>query len=291
MNTDPRETPNYQGYPPQEGGPSNPPPPSGYPPPQQGAYPPPPPSGYPPPPPGGPVYPGYQGYPTYQGYPPQGGAYGGPYGAAPPQNPVPAGLNGLIQKYINVTTKPGVASFWNELPTANWADVWLPLILLGVVQAIFGTIAGLYSPTDITVPSAAGGTRTIHIGAATHWGSIIGTPLGFFIGMGILFLFAKMFGGTGTFLQQSYASSLFYVPLGVAAAVLGLIPVLGGFAGFVLGIYEIVLNIFAIAASHRLSTGKATAMVLLPLAILLVVACIAVIALAALIASALNGTR
>jgi hypothetical protein len=282
MNTDPRETPSPQGFPPQQSDPSYPPPPGSYPPPGAGYAPP---GTYPPPPPWG------TGAPGYQGYPPPGAPYGGPYGALPPQNPAPAGFNGLIQKYINVTTRPGVASFWNELPTANWSDVWLPLIGLGLLQAITGAIAALYQKFDITVPSASGGSRTLHIGATTHWGAIIGTPLGFFILMGILFLFARMFGGTGTFLQQSYAASLYYVPLQALSAVLGLIPFLGGVAQLAVAIYSIVLAIFAIAASHRLTTGKATAVVLLPGAILLALACILIIALAAALAATLNGVR
>jgi hypothetical protein len=177
------------------------------------------------------------------------------------------------------------------LPTANWRDIWLSVIALGVLSAITGGIAALYTVTTFQVPGANGATNTIRIPASAGWGSIIGVPLGFFIGAGILFLCAKIFGGTGTFLHHSYALMLFYVPIQGVIAILGLIPVLGGIAAFALGIYEIVLSVFAISASHRLTIGKSVATVLLPLAVGLVLACGLAFILAAAIAAALNGAR
>ena len=74
-------------------------------------------------------------------------------------------------------------------------------------------------------------------------------PVAFFIGVAILFVVAKIFGGTNTFLEQSYAMALFYVPIQAVVAILGLVPFFGGLAAFVLGIYEIVLAVFAISFS------------------------------------------
>lgn len=292
----------YQGYPPspygQQGTPGYPPPPPGggqeYPPPPgyQGApgYPPPP----PPPPPG--YQPGYQGYQGYQAYPGGAaamgayGAYGAPY--APTQPPQPAGWAGLPQKWLNVTTRPGVTSFVNELPTANWRDIWLPLIGLAVLAAITGAIAGLYTPNNITVPDAqTGGTRVIHLPAGSGAGSLIGVPLGFFIAAGVLFVCAKIFGGSGSFLHQAYAMSLYWVPLEGITAIAGLIPVLGGIVSFVVGIYMIVEAVFAIAASHRISTGRATAAVLLPVIVAVLLACALIVLFIGLIAAAVNGGR
>jgi hypothetical protein len=143
------------------------------------------------------------------GYPPPPGGYPPPYGM-PQQAPVPAGLNGLFRKWINVTTRPGAASFAIELPTANWGDIWLSIIGLGVLTAITGAIGALYLPVT-AVPIAGNMTpayrqvfeQMFHRSPAAAFGNIIGVPIGFFIGVGILFLFAKMFGGTGTFLQQA----------------------------------------------------------------------------------------
>ena len=237
------------------------------------------------PPPAGPYSP-YSGYGSPGSPPPTGGAYAAPLG-----QPVPAGMRDIWQKWVNVTTKPGVASFAQELPTANWRDIWLSLIGLGILTAITGAIAALYTNQNITIPRTDGTSTTIHIPAGVSWFTIIGVPLGFFIGAGILFLVAKIFGGTGTFLEQSYAMMLYYVPIQAVTAVLGLLPILGGLASFVLAIYEIVLAVFAISASQRLSTGKSVAVVLLPAAIVLLLACVLLVVFIAAIAAIINGTR
>jgi hypothetical protein len=218
--------------------------------------------------------------------------------------PVPAGINGLWQKFINVTTKPGAQSFTNELPTANWSDIWLALIGFGVVEAITGFISSFYTRVAFqaaNTPVFSGlpadqqqALDRILSGAgsgAGAFGAIIWVPLGFFIGMGILFVSAKIFGGAGAFLQQAYAFMLYYVPINGLGAVLGLVPILGGFAGFLLWIYSIVLAVFAMMASQRLSGGRAVAAVLLPAAIVALLVCgiltIIIVALATLI----NGAR
>jgi hypothetical protein len=247
-------------------------------PPPSGVYgTPPPPGSYGGPPPNSPY--------GYAGPPPAGGTYAAPLGP-----PVPAGMGNIVQKWINVTTKPGVASFAQELPTANWADIWISLIGLGVLSAITGAIVALYTNQTFSVPQADGTTTTIHVPAASGVFSIIGVPLGFFIGVAILFVVAKIFGGVGTFLQQSYAMMLYYVPIQIVTAVLGLIPVFGGLAAFVLGIYEIVLSVFAIAASHRLSIGKSVAVVLIPAIVVFLLVCGLIVVLAAAIAAAINAS-
>lgn len=229
--------------------------------------------------------------------PPPGGAYGGAAGgagtygaayAAPLGQPVPAGMSHIWQKWVNVTTKPGVASFNQELPTANWSDIWISLIALGILSAITGAIASLYTIQNISIPQGNGTTTTVHIPAGVSWFTIIWVPLGFFIGVAILFLVAKIFGGTGTFLRQSYAMALFYVPIQAVTALLGLLPVLGGIASIALGIYEIVLAVFAIAASQRLTVGKSVAVVLLPAAIVLFFTCAALVVFAAILATTFN---
>lgn len=248
-------------------------------------------SGEAPPPSGGAgpngSYRSYGPYGTPGGPPATGGAYA--YAAAGP--PQPAGIGAIWQKWINVTTRPGVASFTQELPTANWRDIWLTLIGLGILSAITGAIAALYTGQTVQIPRADGTMTTVHVPAGASWFTIITVPLAFFVGVAILFVIAKIFGGTGTFLAQSYAMALFYVPIQGVIAILGLVPFLGGLAAFVLGIYEIILAVFAIAASQRLSIGRSVAVVLLPAVIVFLLLCGLIVALAAIIAAALNGSH
>jgi len=233
------------------------------------------------------------------------GPYGGPYGpsgappptggtyayTAPPGRPVPAGLGTIWQKWLNVTTRPSVASFSQELPTANWRDIWITLIGLGVLSAITGAISSLYTTQTYTIPQANGTTTVIRIPAGVSWLTVITVPLAFFVGVAILYVVAKIFRGRGTFLEQSYAQALYYVPIQGVIAILGLLPILGGLAALVLGIYEIVLSVFAIAASHKLTVGTSVIVVLLPAIIVLFVICALAVLFAAILAATLGGSQ
>ena len=135
-----------------------------------------------------------------------------------------------------MTTKPGAQSFTNELPTANWGDIWIALIGLGVITAVTGFIRSLYVQAALAAgnpmfsglsPQQQQALDRIFSSTGSgvgNFGAIIWVPIGFFIGMGILFVSAKIFGGTGSFLQQAYSFMLYYVPINALGAVLGLIP-------------------------------------------------------------------
>jgi hypothetical protein len=109
--------------------------------------------------------------------------------------------------------------------------------------------------------------------------------------MGILFVSAKIFGGSGSFLDQSYAFMLYTVPLNGLGAIIGLIPILGGFVSFLLGIYSIVLAVFAMMASQRLDGGRAVAAVLLPAAIVTLLVCGLLTVLVIALATLINGVH
>jgi Yip1-like protein len=212
--------------------------------------------------------------------------------------PIPPGFGNLFQKWLKVTTKPSVQSFAEEVPTANWGDVWISLLLLGVVTAIAGfigaSIAGSidYSQYFSQLPPEQQRlfSSFLHAAPAASFGSIILVPLGFFIGQAILFVSAKIFKGTGRFVDQSYAYALFYVPVSGVSAILGIIPVFGRIASALLGIYGIVLAVMSLAASQRLSIGRAIGAIILPAVVIAVLICGCIFAFVAIILSATHPT-
>ncbi len=224
----------------------------------------------------------------------QSSGYGAAYGI-PPATPLPLGeaLRQLPQQYIKVLTKPGAQTFAEEMGKADWGIVWVQLLIYAVIGAILSFLATLTNPR--TVSTTTGSSSSISpatiqaITAGASLFTIILIPVGFFIGVGVIYLFAKMFGGEGSFLQQAYTTLLFSVPIGIITSLLGLIPIVGTIGGL-LGIYSIVLNIFSVMAVHRLSGGKATAAVLLPGAILLLLVCVGLIILIAVVAAAVRQT-
>lgn len=302
MSMDPNEGANQQDAPRPEAS-GDYPPPGAYPPPS-GAFPPPPPGyplpqGYPPPssgyPPPGAYPPPSAGYPPPgSGYPPPGTGYPPPGYAPPgytpplpprfaPEPPLPGGFGHLFQKWVRVTTKPGAQTFATEMQTANWGDVWIGLLLFAAVAAVFIfaflelvrgiLVSSLSGNPEITPDQIQAITQVFTFLPAVSLVAFVAVPVQFFIGSGIYWLIARAFGGTGTFKDQTYAYSLWYVPVEIVALLLGLIPFVGGLISAGLGIYGIVLAVYSIMASHHLSGGKATAVILLPAAIVFVLVC------------------
>ena len=239
------------------------------------------------------------GQPGY-GAPPTG--YGAPgyeqpsaaFGYAP-QAPRPWGqaLQELPGQYIKILTKPGALSFIEEQPKATWGMVWTQLLIIGLIGTIVGII-GLAFGAAMMAGLAGGGAGTayammssVFIGSGSVY-AIITTIIGFFIVVGIQYLLAKAFHGNGTFVQQGYNYLLFYTPIAVISSILGLIPILGGLIGAALGIYGLVLNVFSIMAAHRLSGGKATWVVLIPILAIILLALLCTVLLVALFASAFH---
>jgi hypothetical protein len=245
------------------------------------------------PPPQGPY--GQPQAPYGYGAPPQ-GPYGAPYqepgyGMPPVQAaPLPLGeaIRQLPNQYIRVLTKPSAATFAAEQGKAAWNIVWIQLLGVAIITAALFfllfqlTLPGMLSSNNVP-PSSIAALEAFPLGFALF--VIVLYPLFFFIGTGIQYLIARAFGGQGTFVAHGYSSLLYSAPIGVVSLLLELIPILGPLAGSALGIYAIVLNVFMIMGVHRMSGGKATLVVLLPIIVLFVIGCVSFIILISVIAS------
>ncbi len=115
-------------------------------------------------------------------------------------------------------------------------------------------------------------------------GTLIMTPLSFFIGSGVQYLGARIFGGSGDFKSHLYLLALIQVPvtiLGGVTSLLAFIPIIGyvaGLAGFGLSIFALILTVRAIKVVHHLPTGRAVAgMIVLPIIVALILGCLLVI--------------
>ena len=171
--------------------------------------------------------------------------------------------------------------------------VWIQLLaialigtILGFIRAAIGLAASSFSTTSGFNPNAI---LALSVGGSTF--SFISIPVSFFILVGIQYLLAKAFQGQGRFLTQGYTTLLYQTPIYIISFVIGLIPIFGGLIGAVLYIYSIVLNVFAIMAVHRLSGGKATAVVLIPIIVLFLLLFICIIAVAALFVAAFKSAN
>ncbi|HWS82691.1 MAG TPA: YIP1 family protein [Ktedonobacteraceae bacterium] len=213
------------------------------------------------------------------------------YAYPPPQAtplPLEQAIKDLPSQYIKVLTKPSADTFAQEMGKASWNIVWAQLIGYAVVSAILSYIVSLIMPNPFsTMGSTTSNPIMIQL---IHWGFTLGlTPviiISFFIGTGIRYLIAKAFRGQGTFLAQGYTDLLFSVPLSILSILVSWVPLLSGLVAFGVFVYGIVLRIFSIMAVHRLSGGKATAVVLLPIAVVILLIALLAVAIIAMIVAA-----
>lgn len=227
--------------------------------------------------------------------------YNGPYGQPGPGFPPPTGsplplgeaIRQLPAQWIRVISHPGAMTLAEESGKASWDILWVQLIITSVVTAIFSFLVNLEGFTTMTMPTSGSSGSDAEIVTAVHsvttglsFAELLLVPAFFFIGMGIYYGLAKAFGGQGRFVTQGYTFLLIQTPLGIITSILSLIPIAGSFIAAGVGIYEIVLNVFAIMAVHRLSGGKATAVVLIPLGVVFLLACALVVVVFALAISA-----
>ncbi len=236
-------------------------------------------------------YGGYGAYPPY-------GAYGTYTAYTPPPGPLPLGeaIKQLPRQYLKVTTKPGANTLAEEMGKAEWGIILVQLFGSVILGAILGFLASLITQSsELVLIRALGGDASsgnfvelLVLSPVSILTSIVTSLASFFIGQGIFFGLAKAFGGQGTFTAQAYTCLLFQVPLRIITSLLAFIPIVGGLAGFVLGVYQLILDVFAIMAVHRLSGGKATAVVLIPVGAVILLACLGIFLFVILFAATLR---
>ena len=88
-----------------------------------------------------------------------------------------------------------------------------------------------------------------------------------FVGVGILHLIAKLFGGKAKY-QELYSV------IGLASILqwISIIPLLGMALGGIAGLWMMVVNVIAVKNMHKLSIGKAVIVVLIPVIIAVIIA-------------------
>jgi hypothetical protein len=201
----------------------------------------------------------------------------------PPTMPLPLAeaIRQLPDQYVEALTKPGVAAFAQEQGKAAWNITWVQIMISSIVAALVGLVE--FSVTLPNSLAANPASSMIPLFRTYSWsfalGYLILTPISFFISMGLYHLLARAFGGKGKFLPYCYCSTLYSVPLGIISGILVIFVGLLGWPSFVssllagvLGIYGIVLQVFATMAVHRLSGGKATlAVILVPIIFFVVI--------------------
>lgn len=254
------------------------PPSGGYTPPPQ-----PPAGGYAPPPPSGGYTPPPQ--PPQGGYgapPPPPGMYGGP-GTPANGGTGPAGMQHLLQSYINAVTKPNASTYEAEMGNASWVKVLVGVAVVAVVGFIVNLIfAGAMTATfdQIEQQLRSQGTNVdltpyrAFVGGGGAVAALISPFITFFLGSLLLWLVARMFGGQGgDFMTHSYLLSLSYTPLRALASILAIVPCVNVIAGIVLPLYQLYCAGVSMQVSQRMAPGRAQMAAFLPTIVGIVLGC------------------
>ena len=178
---------------------------------------------------------------------------GGPgYASGGPAEPAfsQAGLQDVVNSWIAAVTKPNVQTFAAEVPRTSQNRLIMSVGLATVIAAVLGLIGGLFSGNLVS----------------SFIGSLIFTPVGFFIGQGVIYLIAKVVGGNGSYMEQSWVMSTFWAPI----LILTNIPIIGGIIGLVAWIYSLYLTYLALQPAHRMDSTKALTVVGILIAIVVV---------------------
>ncbi len=163
--------------------------------------------------------------------------------------------------------------FAAEAPRASNGNTLLALLIYAVAAVIFGFIQRQIGFRQVFLQRFLGGNNSpnFDIPICLPLVALVAVPLGYYIGMGITHLVAKLFGGTGSFGSLAYLVSLFYVPLGIVSSFLSLIPCLGGLLSLAVGIFSIVLIVRVIKVNYQFSTGRAVLVFFAPLVVILII--------------------
>jgi hypothetical protein len=206
----------------------------------------------------------------------------------PERSPRPFGeIPPLWTKVLQMTE----GFFAQEAPRASASNTLLSILILAVVSMILsgistltwrGTQAAFLPPEYREAFGTAAGAGAGPILCALC-GGIFGTFVGFYLASGLVYLGARVFGGTGDFGTQTYLQSLLAVPTGIVSGVLSVIPCVGPLLALAVAVFAIILNVRAVKVTHNLTTGKAVAAVLVPaILVAVLVGCLIAIVMATL---------
>ena len=166
---------------------------------------------------------------------------------------------------------PNSEGFHSEMPTEGGYQE--PLTFAAINFAILGLLSGIVA---VLLKGAGAGSIV-----STLVGAVIGGIVGLFIVGIILFIFFKIFGGSG-----GYEGTVRILSYSSAAQVFAWIPVIG----WIIGLYGIWLNIVGGKHVHNLTTVKSAIAVLIPIIILeVIIMVLMAVIIAAITAIGLGG--
>jgi hypothetical protein len=172
-----------------------------------------------------------------------------------------------IETWKDIVQRP--SDFYKNMPTTGgFAD---PLTFAAISYIIYGLLTALFN-RGMSMGDISGASE---FNFSIMLTSMIAKPiLGIiflFIGGAILYMIYKLLGGTG-----SYEGTMRFMSYATAVTVISWIPLIG----WIIGIYEVYLNIVGGTFVHNVSMGKSAIAVIIDLILLTIVGFLLAMAIA-----------
>jgi hypothetical protein len=220
-----------------------------------------------------------------------------------PTSPRKSTVLSLPGQYLKVLFNPTARTFAREAERASWGMVWFQIFILVLITVGLGLIR-IFDRT-LTAQVATRSHFLYDILVSFSFGASIAAlilrtiiaPLFFFVTVSIQFLLARIFGGVGEYLEQSYATLLYQVPLAILSSILNTIIVfvhgldlhfLNPLISSVLFAYGIILNVTMLKGVHRLAGDKSILVVALYYIVLFLVVVGLLVLLTSLVISVIH---
>ncbi len=168
----------------------------------------------------------------------------------------------FFQKWYDALTKPK-ETFGREKKNASLSEAAKHIGLAGLIA---GAVSAAI--TLLTVSLSTFSTIALFLVILLPISSIISL----IIGSGIIYLFAKLFGGRGGYNTQTYLFSLYQAPILLLTTLIAFIPFAGALINIAIAVYSLYLLTLALKEAHGYSTGRAVATWLLPIAVIIILA-------------------
>lgn len=196
----------------------------------------------------------------------------------------------------------------DEAKKANTEDTFLSMLVFTIAAVVIAMISGfiqfqriiVFLPQLMAEMGESMPPLDINFGVLFIFmllGTLIMTPLSFFIISGFQFLGVKLFGGSGDFKTHLYLLALIQVPFTVLSGVISLLGLILemwfvlGMIGLGLSIFTLIIFVRAAKVAHDVKTGRAVAGVLIGPVILSALAGCLVMVFGSALISALSGLQ
>ncbi len=219
---------------------------------------------------------------------------------APMMEPRPASM---FETCINAVTKPNESTFaaMASSPNAKATTGFLWVFIGSVVQTF---LAFLVQGTELRrlleqqglgnqIPTEGLAARVVTLICGAPIAAVIAVVF-FAIGAALIQWVAKMFGGKGTYDKLVYTFGAILAPISIVSGVLvllGAIPFVGfcfNIVASLIGIYALVLEIFATKAVNGFGMGAAAGSVILPGLVIGLLCCCLAFGISALVGASLG---